>query len=465
MGYIETKLEQAPQLITQNKAIATAYKMALENLFQINTVPCDPEIYNKSGLLDNDLGLMMRAGGGYPTPWTRDAAVNTMNAGCFLEPEVSKNTLWAVAERVDGKLCFQMDNQCWDKVIWATGAWKYYLATKDVEFLADAYETVKNSVEMLEKTQFNEQYGLFTGGSFFNDGITGYPKACHEPSKKDFSFVGDHEPAQHIMSFSTNCLYYNGYRILERTSAILGKEAEVTADFAKKADKLKEILNRVFWSEEKGTYAYIMYPDGTLEWYQEGCGISFAMLFDVCDAHQVELIMKNCYRSKYGLMSIWPPFEGLSSVEKPIRHNNLVWVVVNGYFMQAIAKWGYADILGEELETLAKLSIEHKGFWEIYNGDSGEPDGGWQVGTHWGSAHDQTWSATGFIAGIVFGIFGITLEEEKLVVKPCLPKNIGNIQLKGIKFRNVTLDIELKEMEDGSVKVFVNGEETDTVTY
>lgn len=69
-----------------------------------------------------------------------------------------------------------------------------------MEFLADAYETVKNSVEMLEKVQFNEQYGLFTGGSFFNDGITGYPKACHEEGKKDFSFVGDHEPAQHIMS-------------------------------------------------------------------------------------------------------------------------------------------------------------------------------------------------------------------------------------------------------------------------
>ncbi len=221
----------------------------------------------------------------------------------------------------------------------------------------------------------------------------------------------------------------------------------------------------MFWSEEKDTYAYILYPNGTLEWYQEGCGISFAMLFDVYDAHQVDLIMKNCYRSRHGLLSIWSPFEGISSVEKPVRHNNLVWVVVNGYFMQAAAKWGYADILGEELERLAKLSIEHKGFWEIYNGESGEPDGGWQVGTHWGSTPDQTWSVTGFVAGIVFGIFGIMLEEENIVFKPCLPKNIGNIQLKGIKFRNVTLDIELKEQEDGNVTVLVNGEEANCVAY
>ncbi len=465
MEYIEKKLAQAPQVTTSNPNIAKAYEMALENIFHINTVLCDSTVYNKSGLLDESLGLMIRAGGGYPTPWTRDAAVNTMNAGCFLEPEVAKNTLWAVAERVDGQLCFQMDNQCWDKVIWATGAWKYYLATKDVEFLADAYETVKNSVEMLEKVQFNEQYGLFTGGSFFNDGITGYPKACYEEGKKDFSFVGDHEPAKHIMSFSTNCLYYNGYRILADMSRILEKEVETTVGWSKKAKELKKRLNEIFWSEEKGMYAYILYPNGTLEWYQEGCGISFAMLFDVCDAHQVDLMMKNCYRSRHGLLSIWPPFEGISSVEKPVRHNNLVWVVVNGFFMQAIAKWGYADLLGKELETLAHLAIEHKGFWEIYNGEGGEPDGGWQVGCHWESAPDQTWSATGFIAGIVFGVFGITLEENRLLVKPCLPKNIGNIQLKGITFRNVTLDIALKEKEDGTVTVFINNEETDRVTF
>ena len=113
---------------------------------------------------------MIRAGGSYPTPWTRDASVNTMNAACFFEPEVAKNTLWAVCERVDEKLYFQMDEESWDKIVWATGAWYYYLATGDLEFLKDAYETVKNSLEILEDTQYNRQYGLFTGGSFFNDG-------------------------------------------------------------------------------------------------------------------------------------------------------------------------------------------------------------------------------------------------------------------------------------------------------
>lgn len=451
-------MNHIPQLITTNKAISKAYEMALENLLEINTVYCDANIYNKSGMLDTALARMIRAGGGYETPWTRDAAVNTMNAACFLEPEVAKNTLWAVCERVDDKLCFQMDNQCWDKVIWATGAWKYYLATGDILFLKDAFETVKNSVELLEKSNFNHTYGLFTGGSFFNDGITGYPKDLYEKGKEnDFSFVGDHAPTKHIMCLSTNCLYYNAYRVLDSMSKILFENT--TFDFATKADHLKNTLNHFYWSDEKGTYAYLMYPDGRMDWSQEGCGISFAMLFDICNREQAEQIVNNCYRSNHGLMSIWPPFEGISSVERPVRHNNLIWPMVNGFFMQALSKWGFEELLGDELEKMANLAIDHNGFWEIHNGDTGIPDGGWQVGCHWGSVENQTWSATAFISGIVFGIFGITFEEDKMIVNPCLPKNIGSIELKGIQFRNQLFDILLEEKDDKALTVFINGKE------
>lgn len=465
MEYIKEKLEQAPKLTTEHKVVLQAYEMALKNLLEINTVPCDATVYNKSGMLDETLGLMIRAGGSYPTPWTRDAAVNTMNAACFLEPEVAKNTLWSVCERVDGKLCFQMDNQCWDKIIWATGAWKYYLATGDVEFLSDAFVTIEHSMELLEQTRFNEQYGLFTGGSFFNDGITGYPKDLYEEGKES-SFVGDHAPTEQIMSFSTNCLYYHGYCVLQKMQAILSKEkAFLDTSFMAKAEKLKNALNHWFWREEKGTYAYLLYKDGRLDWSQEGCGMSFAMLFDICNKQQAEQMMRQCYRSQYGLMSIWPPFEGVSSIEKPVRHNNLIWPVVNGFFMQAIAKWGFAEVLGDELEKMAYLAVANDAFWEIYNGETGVPDGGWQVGCHWDSVKDQTWSATGFLAGIVFGVFGVTLEEDKLTFHPCVPKNIKAMQIQGIRFRNVILDIELKESEDGASSIVINGEKTNGITY
>lgn len=441
--YIEKARCNAPKLIIDDADISNAYQLALKNLLQINTVPCPSETYNRTGLLDEQLGLMMRAGGTYPTPWTRDAAVNTMNAACFLEPEVAKNTLWAVCERVDGKLCFQMDNQSWDKIVWATGAWKYYLAAGDRDFLPLAYETVKNSLELLEKLSFHEKYGLFTGGSFFNDGITGYPSDLYEAGKES-SFMGDHPAVQAVMTLSTNCLYYNAYRILEKMAERLG-DKESADSYARRGSALKEAINRHLWRKEEETYSYLLYPDGRTDDSQEGCGISFAILSGVCGEKRARRMLERCYRSRRGLVSIWPPFAGISSVEKPLRHNNLIWPVVNGFFVTAAAQCGFSDIVGDEIKNLALLVKNDGGTYsEIYNPESGKADGGWQCGHIWESVRDQTWSATAFIRSIVFGVFGITLREEKIEFHPCLPEAFGTVSLTEIRFRDVEMDITLR---------------------
>ena len=91
------------------------------------------------------------------------------------------------------------------------------------------------------------------------------------------------------------------------------------------------------------------------------------MLFGLCDAKQAESILNNVVISDLGLVSIWPPFEGISSVEMPIRHNNLIWPFVNGFFADMAAKCGRADILKSELLNLTKLALATNGFYEIYN--------------------------------------------------------------------------------------------------
>lgn len=461
--YIVQKKNEAPVFVTEHKKLQQAYYMALENLFEINTVPCPAEEYNKSGLWEAEPGLMIRAGGGYPTPWTRDASVNTMNAACFLEPEVAKNTLWAVCERQEDGLCFQMDNQSWDKIIWAAGAWRYYLATGDMEFLKNVYETVTNSMEKLEQTRFNPKYNLFTGGSFFNDGITGYPKKLHEEGNGS-SFVGDHPDTEYIMSTSTNCLYYQGYRVLEKMSGLFGKTVE-EKQYREKGDKLKQSINDFLWNEKMGRYSYLLYPDGTTDDSQEGCGIAFSILFDVCGQERAERMLENCVRSRNGLVSIWPPFEGISSEAKPIRHNNLIWPVVNGFFIQAAAKAGAAEVVGQELECQAELALKNNGFWEIYNPETGLPDGGWQIGQHWDSVQNQTWSATGFLGGLVFGVFGIRLSEEEIVFQPCLPKGFGPMQIRGLRFRDVVLDICLEGSGTKVNSILINGEEKSRILF
>ncbi len=441
--YTEKAMRNAPVFLIEKEEISNAYRLALKNLLEINTVPCPARIYNQTGLLEEQPGLMMRAGGTYPTPWTRDAAVNTMNAACFLEPEVAKNTLCAVCERADGRLCFQRDNQNWDKIIWAAGAWSYYLATADHDFLPLAYETVKNSMEMLESAQFNESYGMFTGGSFFNDGISGYPSDLHEEGQGS-SFVGDHRPVKEVMTLSTNCLYYNAYRILEKMAVILEDKAAAQG-YAEKGSALKAAMNRYLWREKDNFYSYLLYPDGRTDDSQEGCGISFAVLTGVCEKERAERMLRQCYRSERGLVSIWPPFAGISSVEKPLRHNNMIWPMVNGFFVTAAAQCGCPELVGDEIQNLALLiKQDNNSFSELYNPQTGEPDGGWQCGHSWESVRDQTWSATAFIRSIVFGVFGVVLDENEITFRPCLPAGFGTVALRGLRFREVEMDITLR---------------------
>jgi len=462
--YLRKAMANAPVLEADNKKVEEAWKLAVHTLLEISTVECPKEEYNRTGLLEDEPGLMIRAGGGYPKPWTRDAAVNTMNAACFLEPEVAKNTLWAVCEKVDGKLCFQMDKQSWDKIVWTIGAWYYYLATGDREFLASAYETVKNSLAIMEDTQYDKAYGLFCGGSFFNDGITGYPKKLHQEGN-GASFVKRHPDTAGIMTLSTNCLYYKAYVILADMVRILEGEAGEAKVYLEKAKHMKNAINKWLWSDALGRYGYFIYPDGTLDESQEGCGLSFAVWFGLCDAAKAQRILQNIEVSKHGLVSIWPPFEGISSIEKPLRHNNLIWPFVNAFFADMAAKNDRGDLLKEELIHMAELALESKGFYEIYNAETGKPDGGWQVGIHWESIADQTWSATGFIRMVVYGLCGVELEEEGIRFRPCLPEGMGSVYLKGLRIRGVEMDIVLREKRDKNAKILINGKQETQIRY
>ena len=66
-----------PCLKTKETDIARCFQAAVENILDINIIPCDRAVYGSTGLLRHT--HMLRAGGNYQTPWTRDAAVNTWN--------------------------------------------------------------------------------------------------------------------------------------------------------------------------------------------------------------------------------------------------------------------------------------------------------------------------------------------------------------------------------------------------
>ena len=67
----------ALSLATDDPTLPLLYAAALRNLLDTNTVP---------GRGGGEPPLFIRAGAGYPDPWTRDAAINAWGGASMLEP-------------------------------------------------------------------------------------------------------------------------------------------------------------------------------------------------------------------------------------------------------------------------------------------------------------------------------------------------------------------------------------------
>ena len=144
-----------PVLKVQDNSIQKVYEAAIKNLVEINTIDCSFDVYNKTGIMDLNTPFIIRAGGHYQQPWTRDASLNSMNCASIIEPDVAKNTLLSVCEKDDsGNLRVSYESRnFWDKVIWIMAAYNHYLTNLDGEFLKEAYEISKNTMDYYEKNQ------------------------------------------------------------------------------------------------------------------------------------------------------------------------------------------------------------------------------------------------------------------------------------------------------------------------
>ncbi|WP_433157945.1 MGH1-like glycoside hydrolase domain-containing protein [Kribbella sp. CA-247076] len=423
------------------------YEAALANLLETNTVPFG-EVHARSGLMDPAVG-MIRAGGGYEQPWTRDATINSWNATSLLAPALAANTLWAVVEKdAAGKLTVQQDSQQWDQVVWAVGAWHHYLVTGDRDFLRRAYDVVANTLALREQSEVfgpDPRYGLFTGPSFFNDGVSGFPAPTADGVESRGSESTSYPDVVSAMYLSTNVLYYAAYSRAAEMADALGRPGD---DHRLKAAAMKQVVNQHFWNPRTGSYNYELTADGTPGVYQEGTGLAFALLFGLADDAQAKALIANAQRMPWGMPDTYPHWERYSDAE-PGRHNAIVWPLVQGLWAKGLAKYGEVAGFATETRLLATLVRDSGGFWEIYDGNTGAVEGGYQGATgvpkrHWASEPDQTWSATAYIDMMHTGLFGMTFTDRGLTFGPTLPPGWGDVTLSGLRYRDANLTVTLR---------------------
>lgn len=439
-----------PTLITPDATLNTAFRIALGDLVT-SIAP------RQAGLLDAPAPVL-DAGLDYPTPWIRDSAINIWNGASLLVADVMRNNLLSLVDGAQRINPGGQYDQYWDVIIWSLGAWWHYLFTGDEDLLRLALAVTHNTLRHCEATEFDAAKNLFRGPAVYGDGVAGYPDRYlnngggsgilewrhHNPD--DLAPAGYGLP---MFALSTNCLYYEVYRLVAHMARILGQPA---GDAPAQADRLKDAINRHFWNPATGTYRYLLDPFGGCD-HQEGMGHSFALLFGVADDAQARQILANQHIAAAGIPCVYPTFARYAALGGYGRHSGTVWSHIQGLWGHAAAQYGQPDLFQHELHTLAARAVRDEQFAENFHPDSGAIYGGLQEGdpeplaVPWKSCSRQTWSASALVRLVLMGLAGMDFAPDGIRFAPVAAPDLWPIEIGGLRYREMTLTVRIEAGE------------------
>ncbi|MFP4029479.1 MAG: MGH1-like glycoside hydrolase domain-containing protein [Candidatus Brocadiia bacterium] len=408
-------------------------------------------------------------------PHNRDVSFVIYHGGAFLHPEIARETLLSCLWYVDEKIFIA--DQYWDKIAWTTAAWTYYLITGDEDFLELAYTATRNTLledvgrmrpsynkNLNVKTpvgdligyEYNEETGLFRGPETFGDGRAKYPPPYNEGWEKGMNILRYVEVTGkdriQMQCIGTNCLYYNALRIAAQAAGILGRPEEEKQYFAQMAEDLKTAINDQLWLPEKKRYAYFLDGDGQQCEYSSTVGQMLAIITGVADRERAQQIIENTYTSEWGVPCTWPMFPRFDreNLEKLGTGNGSIWPFIQGFAGWAGSVADCPGFLGHMLAGITKMVAESDGtFYEAYHLVHGTPYKGYHGPVDSPQSRyrppkpNQSWSASGYLAMIVHGVFGLRLEEDGIRFDPAVPSDFAGAELREVRCRNMTLDLKV----------------------
>lgn len=415
-----------PVFESDSKELNLAWRLAIGDLLG-NIKPY------RAGLLEKSEPCLV-AGLDYSTPWTRDTAINTCFATAWLCPQVAKNSLLSVCVIKDGKMSISGWGQDWDAAIWSLGAYQYLQVTNDTSFLPIAREVILNTLEEYEKSAFDEGCGLFKGPAVYGDGVAAYPDKFLTGNS---GIVGCKRT---MYSLSTNCMFYMAYKIADKLKV---------GAYKQKAEELKEAVNRHFRNEAEKSYDYLAHECT----YQEGLGISFAILSGIADKEYAKEVIENAKLTTHGIACVYPSFERYTDLGGLGRHSGTIWPFIQGFWGLALKKCEKYSAFDENLRIMAEKACQNGQFSEIYHSVTGEIYGGLQEDApdgkirEWKSMRRQSWSASAFLALIVEGLFGCSWDNGVMKYDPRLPEGCKRMSLDGIPNGDKTVNISVGDWQ------------------
>ena len=381
-----------------------------------------------------------RTGKEWAGVWTRDVSYATVLAFAYIDPERCKASLM---RKVANNRIIQDTGTggAWpvssDRVVWSLAAWEVYKYTGDRQWLEQAFEIIKNSVEDDIKTIIDLATGMVRGESSFLDWRKQTYPLWMEPADIYAS-----------LNLGTNAAYYQALRTLGMMAEELGEEDS----WKEQAEKIRTGVNRYLWQPDKGYYGQYLYGQlyRSLSPRSESLGEAFTVLFDIAGESQKTELLRNTPVLEFGIPCIYPQIPGI-----PPYHNNGIWPFVEAFWTIANAAQHKASAVEFGLASVirpAALFLTNKENFVAETGDF--------AGTEINSDR-QLWSVAAMLAMHYRIIFGMTFEKDRMVFNPVIPESFkGTYTLKNFNYRKGTWQISVKGSGDGISSFKVDGIET-----
>ena len=419
---LRSDLDTYPEYESPLPIITALYNMSLEEM-----------------LLDiRDDGAFM-AGAKWPGVWTRDISYSILLSLAYINPDASKKSLRA---KVKNERIIQDTGTggSWpvstDRVTWSLAAWEVYLATGDMDWLAYAYNIIRNTVDDDIRTALNKDKALYMGESSFLDWREqSYPKWM------------DPRDIYKSLNLGTNAVHYRTMKILSRMGQILGTNME---KYERLAEQVKSAINESLWMPSKGYYGQFLYgrTHMALSPRSETLGEALCILFDIANEEQAVSILKNMPVLEYGPSCIYPQIPNI-----PPYHNNGIWPFVVGYWTWAGARIGNYAAVEHGLASIyrpAALFLTNKENMVAETGD--------YMGTEINSDR-QLWSVAANLATIYRVMYGMSFDTDGLSFHPFIPEKYkGRHDLKGFTYRDAKLNITIEGYGHEIDSTFFDGE-------
>ncbi len=385
-----------------------------------------------------------RTGKEWSGVWTRDVSYSIILSMAYLQPKVAMNSLMRKVNKSEKIIQDTGTGGAWpastDRMVWAIAAWEIYKVTGNKNWMEQAYQIIKNSIEADLATIYDPVTGMIKGESSFLDWREQtYPKWMQPADIFESECLG------------TNAVHFQANIILSKMAAALNQN-QVAEKHKLIAESIKTGINTYLWLPEKGYYAQYLYGRNfkIVSPKSEALGEALCVLFGIADKARAKQIVSNTPVTSFGIPCIYPEIPNI-----PPYHNNAIWPFVQTYWLWAAAEVNNEKSVMESISAIYRPSALFLTNKENFVAETGDFNGT-QI-----NSSIMLWSLSGNISIIHKVLFGIRFEDGRLEFKPFVPKTLkGKRTLTNFNYRNAILDIELNGYGSRIASFELDGKQT-----